>query len=165
MKLEPRPKHGLNVEATNAATEAAWLRYLDSGFGIEEEAALKLILPWSVLAQANHRMIPRRGGKGLTLSTDYRKKKDAAALLLLRQMPPGVPVWYIAPVAVTMRFYEPDRRKRDPSNLQKLIEDALSGIAYADDSQICRLTWERAGLDRANPRVEITVEAVAERAA
>lgn len=122
------------------------------------ERGVRIVLPWSVLAQANHRLMPRRGGKGLTLTRSYRSKKEAAGYLAATQLDRGP---MMGRVTVAMRFYEPDRRRRDPSNLQKLIEDALSGIAYADDSQICRMTWERAGIDKANARVEIVVEPLA----
>lgn len=36
-----------------------------------------------------------------------------------------------------------DQRKPDADNIGKLIADALNGIAYADDSQVARLTVEK----------------------
>jgi Holliday junction resolvase RusA-like endonuclease len=115
---------------------------------------IRLTLPWAVLAQANHRLTPRRGGRGLTLAPAYRRAKEAAETLLIaqRRVAPAT-----GPVSVTLWFHEPDARRRDPSNLQKLIEDALSGIAYVDDSQIVEMHWRRAGIDRKRPRVEIEV--------
>jgi Holliday junction resolvase RusA-like endonuclease len=114
-------------------------------------------LPWAVLAQANHRLVPVKSGSRvrLILSKDYRQAKDAAGLLATAQWKGDA---LSGPVMVEIAFYEPDKRVRDPSNLQKLIEDCLTGVCYADDSQIADLRWFRAGIDRANPRAEITVE-------
>ena len=56
-----------------------------------------------------------------------------------------------------MRFFQPDRRRRDVGNYCKLIEDAMTGHVYLDDSQIQRQTWENCGVDRRRPRVEIRV--------
>ena len=41
--------------------------------------------------------------------------------------------------------------------MNKLILDALTGIAYEDDSQIARLHLHRE-FDRACPRIEISVD-------
>lgn len=60
-------------------------------------------------------------------------------------------------LAVSVRFYFATRRKRDLDNQNKLVLDALSGIAYADDSQIVELTLRR-DHDPAKPRIEVTVE-------
>jgi Holliday junction resolvase RusA-like endonuclease len=53
-------------------------------------------------------------------------------------------------------FFMPDKRRRDPNNLLKGIADALEGIVYTDDKQITKLSWENMGVDRAQPRVEIS---------
>lgn len=118
-----------------------------------------LTLPWSVLAQVNHRLVQRAKGPGLTLASDYRAKKQAAELLVQAQVR-GERPRFTGPVSLEMRFHEPDRRRRDPSNLVKLIEDAMAGVVYQDDAQICRSMWERAGVDRRDPRVEIRVAAL-----
>lgn len=40
-------------------------------------------------------------------------------------------------------FYMPDRKRRDVDNLAKLVQDALNGLAYEDDSQIVHLdVWK-----------------------
>lgn len=117
---------------------------------------IRLMLPWAVLAQANHRLIPRHTGRGLTLAREYRAAKEAARALVASQTR-REPV-LIGPVEVRLRFHLPDRKRRDPDNLLKLIHDAMSGIVYHDDHQIRRQVWEVAGVDRAEPRVEIEVE-------
>lgn len=113
-----------------------------------------LTLPWVVLAHDNHRFIPRRGGKGLIAAPGYRKAKADAVTLLLALWR-GAP--HAVPVELTARAFVPDARKRDVGNYRKLITDALTGIAYTDDSLVHREVWERAGIDRKNPRVELTI--------
>lgn len=117
---------------------------------------IRLTLPWATLAQANHRLVPRKGGRGLTLAREYRAAKEAARALIAAQTR-RAPV-LIGPVEVRLRFHLPDARKRDPDNLLKLIHDSMSGIVYDDDHQIRRQVWEVAGVDREDPRVEIEVE-------
>lgn len=63
------------------------------------------------------------------------------------------------PVVVTIEAWFPDLRKRDLDNLLKAPLDALTHAGvYEDDSQIVGLHITRAGLDKANPRLEIKVE-------
>lgn len=57
---------------------------------------------------------------------------------------------------VHMNVYWPDRRARDLSNACKTVEDGSNGILWKDDSQIHLLHLE-GQVDRANPRVEVTV--------
>ncbi len=59
-------------------------------------------------------------------------------------------------VEVSVRFFFKTKRKRDLDNQNKLILDALTGIAYEDDSQISALHLAR-DYDATNPRMEITV--------
>lgn len=61
-------------------------------------------------------------------------------------------------VALTVRWYR-ERKSGDLSNRLKILEDALNGIAYNDDSQIVRIVAERYD-DKRNPRVEVEVEKV-----
>ena len=61
------------------------------------------------------------------------------------------------PVSLSLAVYRP-RRAGDLSNRIKVLEDALQGVAYADDSQVVELHAVRLD-DAADPRVEVTVEA------
>jgi len=62
------------------------------------------------------------------------------------------PIWYI----LEADFYMPDKRKRDNSNMYKLLLDALEGVVYFDDYFVKPRTMH-VGLDRLNPRVEVSV--------
>lgn len=59
--------------------------------------------------------------------------------------------------AVTLRFFWADARRRDLDNATKSVTDGMNRIAYDDDSQIRELHVYGA-IDRAHPRVEVTVE-------
>lgn len=62
------------------------------------------------------------------------------------------------PVVVTIAAYRP-RRIGDLDNLLKVLLDSIRGYAYRDDSQVVEIHARRAD-DKADPRVEIRVEAV-----
>src|SRR5690606_14474280 len=108
-----------------------------AGEGVVSEP-VRLTLPWSVLVPVNRRTNPAGWGKmrgRQFLTREYRDAQRTAELLVQSQVR-GKRPRFTAPVAMTLRFYEPDRRRRDPSNLLKLVEDALTGVVYDDDSRI-----------------------------
>ncbi len=59
-------------------------------------------------------------------------------------------------VKLSVRFFFGTKRRADLDNFSKLWADSLTGIVYADDSQISELTLIRA-YDKMNPRIEIEV--------
>lgn len=65
---------------------------------------------------------------------------------------------FAGPVAVVMEIYF-ERRGSDLSNRVKLTEDALNGICWVDDGQI-EEAHQFKRIDRANPRVVVTVRAI-----
>ena len=62
-------------------------------------------------------------------------------------------------VKLTVRWYR-GAKMGDLSNRIKVVEDALQGFAYVNDSQVVELHAYRFE-DKANPRVEVTVEVFA----
>jgi Holliday junction resolvase RusA-like endonuclease len=58
-------------------------------------------------------------------------------------------------VSVSITFFFATKHRRDLDNQNKLVLDALSGIAYGDDSQIAELHLFRS-YDRLRPRIEIS---------
>jgi Holliday junction resolvase RusA-like endonuclease len=59
-------------------------------------------------------------------------------------------------IEVSITLYFGTKRKADLDNFNKLSLDALTGIAYEDDSQIAALHLRRA-FDKKNPRIEISL--------
>jgi Holliday junction resolvase RusA-like endonuclease len=96
-------------------------------------------------------------GRGHVLTTRYRQGKEEAFLLAVAQTKPPRPVFPVEAVEVSLLFFMPDKRRRDPTNLLKGLLDALEGAVYSDDKQIEALSWRKGALDRENPRVEITI--------
>lgn len=119
-----------------------------------------LIVPWQFVMHDNHRLMPVRMGKIVRLITApaYRDAKAAATLRLIEQ-------WNARPrfagfVQLTGTVFMPDRRKRDAGNYRKLLTDALTGVAYEDDSQLVREVWELGGIvPKEQARVELIVKA------
>lgn len=57
-------------------------------------------------------------------------------------------------IDVSITLFFGTKRRADLDNFNKLSLDALTGIAYLDDSQIANFTIERA-YDKARPRIEV----------
>lgn len=98
--------------------------------------------------------VVRAGRARLITAPEYRVAKQGAEYAIKSQWK-GQPM--TVPVELVALVYVPDRRVRDNSNLSKLLLDSMSGIVYVDDSQVEDERWIKAGIDRENPRVEITV--------
>ena len=112
-----------------------------------------IVIPWACLASDNlrKRYTPGKGDKGWAR---YKQARDNAALLVQAQYHGTM---YCEAVSMEILFYLPNDRRRDPSNLIKQISDSLSGIIYDDDKRITSLSWLNMGVDRENPRAEVTV--------
>lgn len=59
-------------------------------------------------------------------------------------------------VEVEVRLFFPRKGKHDLDNYMKILLDCLSGVVYADDSQIERLTITKT-VDKTNPRTEVYI--------
>ncbi len=97
-----------------------------------------------------------RGGRFYTpgATRSYEEALKLYALAAVRAS--GWPLGTRAPVAVTVRAYFPDERRRDLDNAIKCL-DGASGVIWHDDSQIVEWHVYR-GVDRARPRLEVLVE-------
>ena len=121
---------------------------------------VRLTLPWDVLCSVNQRTNPIRGRQFLTRR--YRDALNNATLLVKGEVRGRRPVFPDGPLAVEMRFCTPDKRRRDVGNYTKLVEDAMTGTVYTDDSQIKDSRAIEVGLDRKRPRVEVIIRALEE---
>lgn len=59
-------------------------------------------------------------------------------------------------ISLSVTFYFATKHKRDLDNQNKLILDALTGIAYEDDSQIADLSLHRR-YDAMSPKIELSI--------
>jgi Holliday junction resolvase RusA-like endonuclease len=94
-----------------------------------------------------------RFGKGRAYTTPNVLAAEREIEILARQQ---VKTPARGPVALHVDFYMGNARKVDWDNLAKLVCDALNGIVWDDDSQIVRADVGKF-VDRAKPRVEMTV--------
>ena len=116
--------------------------------------ALTLPLPPST----NNLYVNARG-RGRILSKAGREYKQAVRVLALGARLPLLR----GDVVLTMTVYFPNRRRRDLDNTLKVCLDSLSGVAYADDSQVSELHLYRA-YDSGNPRAELVIGAATDTA-
>lgn len=116
---------------------------------------MRVVFPWDFYVSANARL-GYHGGR-MKSRREYREKMEAARLWATNEVSGDVAE---GPVKVEERIYMPDRRRRDIRNVGKLFEDALEGVAYEDDDQIRELVMIHCGVDREEPRVELTVEPI-----
>jgi crossover junction endodeoxyribonuclease RusA len=110
---------------------------------------LRLTLPYPPSVNRAWRKFRGR----MVLNPKARKYKQTAALAALAC---GA-FRLTGELRVRMDVYRP-LRCGDLDNVQKLVCDALNGIAWHDDKQLVEIVARRFD-DRANPRVELTVEA------
>lgn len=118
---------------------------------------LRIVIPWGALASSNDRN-KRRGGRAH--SAAYKASRDAIYLFGLAQVRArGLrpPMFREGPVAIALRFYPPDRRRRDESNFLKALLDGLNGVAWEDDLQVTDWHGSRETTDPKRPRVEVEI--------
>jgi crossover junction endodeoxyribonuclease RusA len=96
--------------------------------------------------------------------TEAKQKKaweDIVILEVMRQrQKPSKP---IKRSVTTYTYYFPDKRRRDASNFSpKWLEDGLvkAGVLEDDSFEHVDLKVRKGGVDKRNPRVEITIEKI-----
>lgn len=99
-----------------------------------------------------------RHWKGRTLlSRDGRSYREDAVRAVMEARQDGLGR---RACRVTILCFMPDARRRDLDNVLKASLDAMQAArVFEDDAQIVKLTVERGPIDRARPRLEVTVEA------
>jgi Holliday junction resolvase RusA-like endonuclease len=118
------------------------------------DGVYRVQLPWLALCPDNQRLGKGSGGQRSFLTNKYRDAKAWSVLLMRKATPPAADL----PCRVVVRFWVPNRARRDCANLWKLISDAMQEAGVIEDDT---LFWDirliREGMDRANPRAEIEV--------
>lgn len=114
---------------------------------------VSLVIPFKYLVSDNAKYGVIRGR--MLLRADYRAAKDTIQGIARRAMQDTAPT--DQPVSLHAKLYMPDARRRDATNNAKILNDSLQGAVYLDDTQIKSATYEHAGIDRENPRCEVTI--------
>lgn len=115
---------------------------------------LHITLPLAV--SVNHLYMFKRGKRFMTKKgQDYMQKAMKLAIQAVNIQNYQVEeegVWLVC----ELRFYFPDKRRRDCHNQHKLIMDALEHIAFKEDRWVL-VRDMYVGLDKSNPRVEVRI--------
>lgn len=67
------------------------------------------------------------------------------------------------PYALTIELWAPDARRRDVDNAAKVIQDGIVKATGYDDAVVTALHVYKRGIDRRQPRAEVTLEHAPER--
>lgn len=114
-----------------------------------KEIALTLPIPPKL-----NRLYRVSGGRIYKI-TPARTYRDTVFWLAKEQ---GVGKPFDGAIKLKVAWYRPANRG-DIDSIIKCLLDVLQGVAYLNDSQICKLVVEKT-LDKANPRVEVVVTQV-----
>ena len=124
------------------------------------KSKIDLLIKGRIPSKKNSRNIFVRGGKLFNIpSKDYNEWHKVAFLQLLPFRNAGK----IKFTCVRLRFWAPDKRSADLSNKTESIMDLLVDAAIIEDDNwwiIKDLNLEFMGVDKANPRCEITLYAL-----
>ena len=128
---------------------------LAQGEGTATLSAVDFFVFGQAVAKQSYRAVKGGGYTDPRVKAWQATVRDYAALAM-RQYEP-----ITCPVRVRLEFYLKDRRRVDCDNLSKGLQDGLNGIVWQDDSQVCELLIIKR-IDRDNPRVGVSVQAVTE---
>jgi Holliday junction resolvase RusA-like endonuclease len=118
---------------------------------------VKITLLGEPLSTNNIYRIRHRYGRGhISLSQAAEELKEDYQLQALTQRP-ATPL--TEGLKLTIKLFFGTKRKSDWDNFHKLSMDALTGIVWEDDRQIEEATVMKR-FDKANPRIEITIEVI-----
>lgn len=98
-------------------------------------------------------------GRGIYLTQEGKALKEDYAWQAKTQWK-GKPL--TGALEVTVNLFFADKRRRDWDNFNKIWADALTGIAYEDDSQIVAAhVFKNVGPDPKKSRIEIAIRPIA----
>lgn len=103
----------------------------------------------------------KSGARGRALSTEARDYKAKAKQIVTAAM--NYTQWEPSPksdIILIMRLYFKQVRHRDVSNCIKLLEDAVATAIGVDDRWVVMPLAIRAGVDKHDPRVELTIYSI-----
>jgi Holliday junction resolvase RusA-like endonuclease len=100
----------------------------------------------------NHYLVNTKMGRRYTpaKTRDFQKKVKEEANKIFKEPMEG-------DLVMGINYHFGDNRRRDVNNYDKVICDALNGIAYGDDSQIKQMVLTKFK-DKENPRTEVFLE-------
>lgn len=149
ISLSARPRGVVLAQQSTPRAEVAPPRTLTAPK--PANGPIHLILPYPPSANNYWRSIMAKKRVLVIVSTEAKHYKRAIAIIAGAKVKTPLLGW----LKLEMRIYRP-RRIGDLSNTIKVLEDALQGICYENDSQIVEIHTKRFD-DKANPRAEVFI--------
>lgn len=118
---------------------------------LTDEKTYTLVLPYPPSANAYWRSIVIKGSVRVLVSKEAKEYKERAGMIARRLFQKPL----TGAIGMQLRVYRPEKRG-DLSNRIKVLEDALCGIAYEDDSQIVEIRAYRHDSPR-DGKVEVSI--------
>jgi hypothetical protein len=121
-----------------------------------EPATLRLLVKGRIPSKKNSRNLFVRGGKLFNIPSKEYAAWHRGALIQLNPFKDRTIKW----TSCRLSFWAPDKRAADLSNKTESIMDLLVDAKIIEDDNwwiIKKLTLEFAGVDKENPRCEITL--------
>lgn len=118
-----------------------------------------LVLPW-----IDSRLNAHNKGHWRTKSAPTKQAREIAFAIAQRAIIEGV-AHINTKASIQYRFFVPDNRRRDSANMVQACKPALdgivdSGLITGDHWQVLKDLGSEVAIDKANPRVEITIERI-----
>lgn len=115
---------------------------------------IRIVIEGDVIPAARPRFSNRRCYQPKR-NQEYRQKVQTAARLAMKGAEPLTDE-ICAAVKIYRKYKRSSRQSGDVDNHCKAIFDALNGVVFVDDSQICRCVVEKYQ-DKERPRAEIEI--------
>lgn len=158
--MTARRNAGIEAEDRKRVRSMARTPDFDSG-DIRSNRIPVTILALPLPPSINHAYLTTKTGKRI-MTSECRGYRETTAMRIRYALKIKEPHKHLS--FIQYRFFFPDNRKRDiPDNYSKVLRDCLKGTLVEDDCWQC-ITEERfiaGGIDKENPRVEITWEILA----
>lgn len=95
----------------------------------------------------------------------YYRVSNNIKVKFKKQVKDSLGFFFLGEVEIHYKYYAPDKRRRDLMNViavvDKFFQDAMTenGCIESDDTKtVVKVTSEYMGIDRENPRVEVTIK-------
>lgn len=116
---------------------------------------ISLTLPVPPSANGYWRNVTIQGRPRVLLSKRGREYKQAVRGIALSERVQRYGAHVRLEVRMTVHFQT--KRRADIDNLLKGALDSLKGLAFVDDEQVDRIVLQRGGVDKGDPRIEVTI--------
>lgn len=105
-----------------------------------------LTLPWPPTSNHAYATVRTQTGTSRRAKSQAARNYALLAQVLTKRVHPTPIFTAVDRIAVTLLLHPPDARRFDIANREKILIDAISPVLGFDDSQIDRITIQRASI-------------------